>query len=169
MTHKIAWSLAVVVALAIALCLASLAYSKLHPTRVERSVEINASPAQVWAALTDTKAYPEWNPFLISSAGEIQVGATLTNTLSNHGSEMTFKPEVLVVDPERELRWIGRFGVPGVVDGEHYFLIEPIGENRVKFTQGEKFSGFLVPVAGSAIDVADSFDAMNQALKRRVE
>lgn len=82
---------------------------------------------------------------------------------------MTFEPEVLVVDPGRELRWIGRFGVPGVVDGEHYFLIEQTGPSTVRFTQGEQFSGFLVPVAGSAIDVGDGFDAMNQALKERVE
>lgn len=77
-------------------------------------MQIDATAADVWAAPTDTAAYPQWNPFLISSTGEIRVGSTLTDTLRNHGSEMTFRPEVLVADPERELRWIGRFGVPGV-------------------------------------------------------
>ncbi|MEJ7647630.1 MAG: SRPBCC domain-containing protein [Nakamurella sp.] len=158
-----------VVTLAVLMCLGSLIYTKLWPHRVERSIEIDAPASQVWDVLTDTAAYPEWNPFLISSTGEIRAGATLRNTLRNHGSEMTFTPEVLTVDPERELRWIGRFGMPGVVDGEHYFRIEQTGPHRVRFTQGEEFSGLLVPVAGSALDVGDAFDAMNQALKRRVE
>ncbi len=169
MASKIVWILVGVVALVVVACLGSLTYTKLRPTTVERSVQINAPASEVWATLTDTASYPEWNPFLVSSTGEIRVGATLRNTLRNHGSEMTFTPEVLLADPNRELRWIGRFGMPGVVDGEHYFLIEPTGPSSVRFTQGEEFTGFLVPVAGSALDAADGFDAMNQALKRRVE
>jgi hypothetical protein len=30
-----------------------------------------------------------------------------------------FKPKVLSVRPERELRWLGRLFVRGVFDGEH--------------------------------------------------
>ena len=37
---------------------------------------------------------------------------------------MTFKPTVLAVHPERELRWLGRFILPGLFDGEHSFRIE---------------------------------------------
>lgn len=169
MVSKSLWFAAGVMGLVVVVCLGSLTFTKLRPTRVEQSVQIDASASQVWAALTDTAAYPQWNPFLISSTGVIRRGETLRNTLRNNGSEMTFTPKVLVADTDRELRWVGRFGVPGVVDGEHYFLIEPISERSVRFTQGEKFSGFLVPVAGSALDVGDGFDAMNHALKHRVE
>lgn len=153
----------------IAICISSLVYTKIRPVKIERSIEINASASSVWEVLSDFDKYPEWNPFIVSAMGDIRVGGQLTNVLRNKGSEMTFKPTILVANPGHELRWIGRFGFPGVVDGEHYFLIEQIDSNTVRFTQGESFSGFLVPVAGPALDVADSFDAMNRALKERVE
>jgi hypothetical protein len=30
-----------------------------------------------------------------------------------------------VVQPERELRWLGHFIVSGIFDGEHYFVLDP--------------------------------------------
>jgi hypothetical protein len=85
------------------------------------------------------------------------------------GGTMTFEPKVLVADPGRELRWIGRLWIPGIVDGEHYFKIEPVGPGRVRLTQGERFSGALVPVAGGSLDMKDEFSAMNAAVKARAE
>ena len=51
--------------------------------------------------------------------------------------------------------------------GEHYFRIEPISNNRVKFIQGERFSGLLVAFAKSSLEdgTKRGFAAMNQALK----
>ena len=54
---------------------------------------------------------------------------------------MRFKPTVLSIRPERELRWLGHLLFSGIFDGEHYFLLEPIGESRTRLRQGEKFSG----------------------------
>jgi hypothetical protein len=51
---------------------------------------------------------------------------------------MNFKPTVLAVEPERELRWIGRFLVRGLFDGEHSFRIEPLDHNRSRFIQSEE-------------------------------
>jgi hypothetical protein len=144
-------------------------WSRVSPTEVVASVEIEASAERVWGALTDFESYPDWNPFIVRADGQATVDSTLRNTLVNNGSRMDFEPTVLVADPERELRWIGRFGMPGIVDGEHYFLIEPIGLDRVRFTQGETFTGILVPVAGGSLDVKDGFAAMNSALKSRLE
>lgn len=144
---------------------------------VERSVEIEAKPAQVWQVLTDFASYAEWNPFLVhvavipgampESADRLVVGGQLDVTVRNHGSDTRFRPDVLAVERNRELRWRGRFLMPRLVDGEHYFLVEPTATGT-RLTQGEVFRGALVPVAGSAIDVADGFDAMNVALRARV-
>ncbi|WP_246178190.1 SRPBCC domain-containing protein [Actinomadura decatromicini] len=146
-------------------------WTRIHPHKLRAEIEVNASAARVWQVLTDFQAYPEWNPFILSAVGEPKKGAKLVNKLAGKdgGKTMTFKPTVLVADPGHELRWIGRFGVPGVVDGEHYFLIEETGPGRVKLTQGENFTGFLVPFVGSVIDVQDNFAAMNAALKKRAE
>ena len=56
-------------------------------------------------------------------------------------------------------------------DGEHSFVLEPINQNRVRFTQSEKFSGLLLPIFVRSMD-ADTqrgFDKMNKALKARAE
>ncbi len=70
----------------------------------------------------------------------------------------------------REFRWKGHVLIPGLFDAEHYFIIEPYNENRVRFVQGEKFHGLLVPLFRGIIDKAKrGFEEMNQALKERVE
>lgn len=137
--------------------------------RIERSVDIAAPADKVWEALTDFTAYPEWNPFMPELSGTAEVGHQLTVQLTPaDGSAMTFTPTVLAAEPGRELRWLGRFLAPGVLDGEHSFTLESIpGGTRV--TQSELFSGVLVPFAGSALDVGNDFAAMNEALRDRVE
>lgn len=144
-------------------------WTRLNPHEVRADIEIDAPVEEVWGALTDFDAYSDWNPFIVSAEGEPRVDAQLTNVLAGGGSTRTFTPTVLVADEERELRWIGRFGVPGIVDGEHYFLLEEIGNGRTRLVQGETFTGALVPFAGGSLDVKDNFEAMNTALKERVE
>jgi len=139
--------------------------------RIETDIEINASASQVWALLTDFARMPSWNPFIKSISGNLAQGARLSVRIVPPGSAgMNFKPTILTVRPERELRWLGHLFVPGIFDGEHYFLLTPIGENRTRFTQSEKFSGFLVGLLGSTLAATSAgFKAMNTALKQQAE
>ncbi|TDD91014.1 SRPBCC domain-containing protein [Actinomadura rubrisoli] len=147
-----------------------LAWGELAPREVSATVEIAAPADKVYGILTDFRGYPQWNPFIVKAEGTPRKGAKLRNELRDSGGgKMTFQPKVLAADPGRELRWIGRMWIPGIVDGEHYFRIEPAGPGRVRLTQGERFSGALVPVAGGQLDMADEFAAMNAALKNRAE
>jgi hypothetical protein len=83
---------------------------------------------------------------------------------------MRFRPTVLCVRPERELRWRGRLFIPGLFDGEHYFLINPINDGKVDFVHGENFSGLLVLFLGGVLAATEAgFRAMNTALKEKVE
>ena len=59
---------------------------------------------------------------------------------------MAFRPKMLVADEEREIRWIGRLLMPGLLDGEHRFAIEPMDKEHVRFVQEERFTGMLVPL-----------------------
>lgn len=45
---------------------------------VSATIQIDARPAQVWAALTDLAAYPRWNPLFPEASGQIAVGSGLT-------------------------------------------------------------------------------------------
>lgn len=158
-----------VVAVLLVLVAGLYAWTRISPRELRAETQIDASPQQVWDVLTDFRSYPRWNPFIVSAVGEPRVGARLTNKLSDDGGTMTFKPKVLVAKPGQELRWIGRFGMPGIVDGEHYFLLQEIAGGRTRLVQGETFTGVLVPFAGGTLEVEDGFERMNAALKARVE
>jgi hypothetical protein len=127
---------------------------------ISASVDITASPQEVWAVLADLDSYGEWNPFIQSASGQLAEGATLTLRLvPAQGRAMTFRPRVLVVEPGVMLRWIGRLIMPGIFDGTHQFALEDLG-GHTRLTQSEMFGGIMIPFTGKTI---------NQALKQRVE
>jgi hypothetical protein len=138
---------------------------------LQTSVEIDATPERVWAVLTDFDSYPDWNPFIRRARGKAEVGAKLENRLEPPGGRaMTFKPTVLVAEPARELRWLGRLLLPRLFDGEHIFRLEPLEGGRTRFVQAERFRGVLVPLFGKTLEqTRRGFEAMNEALRRRAE
>lgn len=138
---------------------------------IASQIEIDAPAATVWAILMDFPAYPEWNPFIRQISGSPQVGARLEARLQPPGGRaMTFRPTVLVAEPEREFRWLGKLLVKGLFDGEHVFRIEPLGPDRVRFVQEESFAGILVPLLKGTLGQAEQgFREMNAALKQRAE
>src|SRR6516165_12224909 len=110
-------------------------YTNVSPYTLEASIQIQATPQQVWAVLADTADYPVWNPSITSSSGQIQVGATLTNVMHDATGNTTFTPTVLVASPGRELSWIGRVPPGGIFTGEHTFTLTQIRPGVVLFTQ----------------------------------
>jgi hypothetical protein len=135
-------------------------------------IEINASAERVWQLLTDFASFPQWNPFIRRASGEPKKGAQLQVYLQPSGTKgMTFRPKVLKVEPDRELRWLGHFMIPGLFDGEHIFTIEPLEAGRVRFVQREIFTGILVPLFARWLskDTRQGFEEMNLALKLRAE
>ena len=84
---------------------------------------------------------------------------------------MDFTPKVLAADKDAEFRWVGKLGFRGVFDGEHYFILEETGRGTTILHHGENFTGLLAyPLIGLiGDDTRAGFEAMNQALKERVE
>jgi hypothetical protein len=145
-------------------------FTIVRPFVLHTEVEVDATPAQVWKVLTDRSAYPDWNPFIISSTGELTAGARITNVLRDtDGKETTFKPELLVVAPNKELRWIGKVGFGGIFDGEHSFRLEELPGGRTRLIQEETFRGAAVPFTRSWLTktIEPQFIAMNNALAAR--
>ncbi len=135
-------------------------------------IEIEAPPARVWQVLTDFPAFRQWNPFIREISGAARAGNRLRVRLGPPGGRaMTFEPRVLVSEENRELRWLGRVGLPGIFDGEHLFTLEPLAGNRTRFVQRELFRGLLVPLLAGSLDrgTRRGFEEMNRALKERVE
>ena len=141
-------------------------------TSIETSIEIDAPPARVWEVFADFDSYPDWNPFVAWLTGKVEVGERIEARLTPPGgTAMTFKPRVTAFDQRRELRWLGNLLIPGLFDGEHQFVLEPIDGDRTRFVQRENFTGILVPIILRMVGKSTKagFEAMNSALKSRVE
>ncbi len=135
-------------------------------------VEIVASPKRIWHVLTDFKGYGDWNQAIPRAEGEATRGTILRVVIEWPGLKRSnYELEVLGADPERELRWLGHFGIRGLLDGDHSFVIQPTGRDSARVTQTEDFSGLLVPVFAPWLrnNVLNGFAQMNLALKSRAE
>jgi len=141
--------------------------------RIATSVEISAPIGRVWSVLMDFSAYPTWNPFIRSLSGSTAPGSTLDVTLEPPGGKaMSFSPQVIVCEQEKEFRWKGRVLVAGLFDGEHHFRLVSGDGASTTFLHGEEFTGVLVPLVmrGAMRSGTEAgFVAMNQALKARAE
>jgi hypothetical protein len=138
---------------------------------LRREIEIDARPDRVWAVVTDFAAYPEWNPFIRRISGEPREGARLEVRIEPPGARATtFKPTVRTVEANRELRWLGRLLIPGILNAEHSLRIEPLEGGRSRFIQSERFSGVLAGLVKRTLAKTEAgFEQMNAALKARVE
>lgn len=139
---------------------------------LKTEITINASKEQVWNKLMDHSNYNTWNPFIKQISGSPEVGQQINVNMQLEGKKpMKFTPLVLKNEKEKEFRWKGKLFVDGLFDGEHFFILENLGNGQTRFVQGEFFtgllSGVLVKMIGS--ETKKGFVAMNEALKMVAE
>ncbi|MEL7148038.1 MAG: SRPBCC domain-containing protein [Bacteroidota bacterium] len=131
------------------------------------TIKINATPDSVWNVLTDFDKYPEWNSFINTITGKLSVGKQITVQLPG----MTFKPRVLTVEKDSELKWLGSLLFKGLFDGEHRFLLIDNKDGTTTLEHSENFSGVLVKLFSGKLDneTKAGFEQMNEQLKQRAE
>jgi hypothetical protein len=135
---------------------------------IQETVDIPAPAPAVWRVLTATQHYAAWNPFIPRLEGDLRTGGRLHVTIRPPGRDLTFTATVLAVEENHLLRWRGRLGVPGLLDGEHEFHLHPLPDGGTRLTQSGSLSGVLVPlVSGVLDDTRIGLTQMNQAMKRR--
>jgi hypothetical protein len=138
---------------------------------IQTEILILADTAKVWDVLMNFDSYPKWNPFITSISGERKLGNRLTVSINPPGGKgMTFKPNILTLEANKEFRWKGKLGINGIFDGEHYFILESVDKDITKFIHGEKFSGLLVPFVRKMLDKTQKgFQLMNESIKNECE
>ncbi|MDP2345534.1 MAG: SRPBCC domain-containing protein [Deltaproteobacteria bacterium] len=140
---------------------------------VENEILIRATPAQVWAVLTDTARYAQWNPRLKRIEGELATGAVVT---LHYAKDRPWLPSRFVVDvdvcaSERELRWSGpRNGGRRLLRASHWFRLSPHDEGTL-LVHGERFEGALARIVWAALGrpVAANHADVNVAIRSRCE
>lgn len=138
---------------------------------IETQIDIGADAHTVWSILTDFASYDAWNPLIRSVSGDAALGARLTvRVVPPNGRSMTFRPRITHLQADRELRWVGRVLMPGVLDGCHSFRLAETGAG-VRFYHCERFTGMAAPfLSAEDMDtIRKGFDGMNQALRLRAE
>ena len=139
---------------------------------ISTTVDIDAPKQLVWDVLTNFAAYDEWNPFM-KIEGSARVGTKLTVHVGATGARgMTFKPTVLAVTPENELRWLGKLGPGGIVDGEHFFILDRNPARPHPPDPRRNYSDALVALMKPFLNTARNqagYEGFNQVLKEHVE
>jgi hypothetical protein len=160
--HPTSTIVVAVLGIAAVLVIAAL-WQRQHPYSIETAADIDASPTEVWAVLTDLESYPEWNPTLEGLEGELTVGGRLA-----YGDQTAVVTEIR---ENSSLRWETRTGVVGVLDGDRSFSLVELDDGSTRFSQREDFRGIAVPFTGATLgeDTAPAFHEMNAALRERVE
>ncbi|MGB7845746.1 MAG: SRPBCC domain-containing protein [Candidatus Acidiferrum sp.] len=139
--------------------------------QIQTDIWIERPSADVWQILTATDQYPSWNPFIHRLRGQLHPGSRIEVEIGPPDSNpMSFRPIVITVQEDREIRWHGSLWIRGLFDGEHSFLLESVG-GRTHLFQAERFSGLLVGRLSDGIlsKTQRGFAAMNEAVKERAE
>ena len=139
--------------------------------KIQTEILIKANPKKVWEILTDFENYPDWNPFIKSLTGNVKVGNIIEVRIEPpNGNGMKFRPVVLAYEPEKELRWLGKFFIKGAFDGEHQFKLIDNGNGTTTFIQSETFTDFLVSIFKNSLNNTKiGFEEMNAELKEMAE
>ncbi|MGD0068356.1 MAG: SRPBCC domain-containing protein [Streptosporangiaceae bacterium] len=143
---------------------------------VSTSIEIAATPENVWAVLADLASYPQWHPVFLSVTGQLAAGSKLTirTTVPATGNPMTARVKVLTVEPGAELRWASK--LLGITISKRSFLLSPSGGGTLMVQSatyrglGGTRKGFrggrIVNVIGS---IQGTFEAINEVIKQQAE
>jgi hypothetical protein len=140
--------------------------------KIEAETEIAAPAHAVWTALADLSSFPAWNPFIRNARGSTELGKHVhVRVRPSFGIPLGFRARIAWSEPDRCLRWIGHVVAPWLGRGDHLFEIEKLPNGHVRFSQREVFEGLLPRLFAKPLarEVKRGFEAMNAALKARVE
>jgi hypothetical protein len=139
-------------------------------------VEIDAKPDRVWKHLAAFQHYGEWNPFITAVDGHATVGEKVTMTLrlktadGRNQANHVIAPRIVKVENEHEIRWQHGTWFPGMLNFEHWLRISQ-RKGGVKVHQVMRVEGLLTALLKDDYFAMfrEGFEAMNAALKQRVE
>ena len=127
---------------------------------------IAATPAAIWALLTDAAGFPRWNSTVTSITGDIAAGKKLA--LKVPSSDRTFTPTVTEFVPEQRMAWSD--GMAPMFKGVRTFSLTPRPDGTTDFEMIEVFSGLMLPmIKGSLPDFPPIFEQYARDLARAAE
>lgn len=131
------------------------------------AIDIDAPPAQVWAALTNAAELPKWNSTVKRIEGEIADGQQI-RLVATIAPERTFKLKISDVVENERMVWSD--GMAPMFRGVRTFELTAGANGTTRFSMVEVFSGVMLPmIAGSLPDFTEAFETYAADLKRASE
>lgn len=133
------WVIAAIAVAAILLILFIIGKKSVHA-----EIKVQASPAQVWAILTDIQQIREWNHVLIPVEGELVEGNKIKYEFYQEqgGKATIIDAKVNRIEKEKLINQKG--GIPGVLTFDHQYRLESVSVGT-KVIIHEDYRGIMVP------------------------
>jgi len=129
-------------------------------------ITVQASPATIWALLTNAQDVPRWTSTVQSIQGTIALGETI-HLKATIAPERTFKLRVTMWAPNDRMVW--QDGSP-LFRGVRQYALAPRRDGATDVTMTEVFSGALLPlIVRSLPDQGPSFERFVADLKAEAE
>jgi hypothetical protein len=134
----------------------------------QATTTIDAPAAKVWAVLTDTAKWPQWDPFCDKIEGQVALGNKI-KAWSKLSPGRAFPVKVTELVTNEKMTWSG--GMPlGLFKGERTYVLRKTTDGRTEFTLREVFSGPMLRLIGKSIpNMTEAFEKFAAGLKGRAE
>lgn len=133
------------------------------------NIEISADSKKVWDIFADFCKYPEWNPFIKTGIGKLELNESIlfVDYVANH-IYLPFLMKIIKFDLGKLIVWEAK--MPGFYD-YHEYKFEKIENGKTLFSHKAHFSGILAQSFKNHLegDIRKVHEEMNLALKKRSE
>jgi hypothetical protein len=138
---------------------------------IDTCVEIAAPAGIVWELVSDLEGWSQWNPLYRRVAGSLEIGETITMTVTIPGTKtIDLRPKVIAVIANELVHYQGTtFG--GLVRGTRYIEIRETGAESCVLSNGEIMGGLLGLLLGRLGEdrIRMGLELMSEALKKVAE
>ena len=137
--------------------------------RMEDAVAINiqATPKDIWAFLTNAEDFPRWNSTVNNIEGVIALGEKI-KLHAEIAPERVFKLKVSEFISEKRMVW--RDGMAPMFTGVRTYTLTPRNDGSTDFFMSEIFSGIMLPlIVRSLPDFGPTFERYAADLKYEAE
>jgi uncharacterized protein YndB with AHSA1/START domain len=137
------------------------------PGSVTASIDIKASPREVWSVLADIGAWPTWNPAVRQTVCDADLVVEVGSTFRFSNEMGTLKCRVVEADAPHRFAWQGR--VLAIIERQRWRLVP--GEDGTQATVEAEMSGLATRFFRRRLDdrLRSELDALVRLLQLEAE
>lgn len=138
--------------------------------RIKASITINATPKQVWKALTDFENLTKWSSSFQGLQGAFEENGNIEVVFkSPFGGQNKMKKKLFHVEEGKSFGWAGVF-LFGMSD-YHSHTVKELSDGKTEFVQTDRLQGGLTFLLGKLLEkqMQKAYEEFNKELKTFVE